>query len=503
MASKPSSLQLRDPTTLIALFVTLQIAAWTLAPALTHTSPPLDVVEGYLWGREWVLATYKHPAMPSWFLEASRLATGSVGWPAYLVSQFFIAAAFVLVFLLGRDMMGAERAAAGTLLLAGAAYYAWPTPEFNHNVAATPFWAGVALALWRAAERRSLLWWSMVGVFGACALYAKLSSGLLLATAAAWILFDARTRAQIRMPGPWVGLAVFAVLIAPLANWLLANDFAPLRYAAERSSARSIAQIPLFIVDTVANLIGVVVLLAVAGLIGRRRPSAEGTAVERQPPVDEQAQRFLLFFTLGPLALAAVGAVLSQSGLKTAWGSSMFNLVGLLAVALTADRFTSVALRRIALGAAVLLVVVPLGYMAAVKVDAHRPFNAGMRVNWDQPALAERLGAVWTKETGQPLRIVGGDSWIAGLVGLTNAGTPSIFTNGDRSLAPWITPGRLEREGMLIVWDVRTKRIPFNLLPLIATAKTGEEVFKSDARTKRPDLVIGYAIVRPKGVRAN
>src|SRR5262249_39520111 len=160
-----------------------------------------------------------------------------------------------------------------------------------------------------------------------------------------------------------------------------------------------------------------------------------------------------------PLALAAVGAVLSQAGLKTAWGSSMFNLVGLLAVVLTADRFTSVALRRIALSAAVLLAVVPLGYMAAVKVDAYRPFNAGMRVNWDQPAMAERLGAVWTKETGQPLRIVSGDAWIAGLVGLTNAGTPSIFTNGDRSLAPWIIPGRLEREGMLVVWDVRTKRI--------------------------------------------
>ena len=56
MANKPSSLQLADPTTLVALFVALQIVAWTLAPALTHTSPPLDVVEGYMWGREWVLA---------------------------------------------------------------------------------------------------------------------------------------------------------------------------------------------------------------------------------------------------------------------------------------------------------------------------------------------------------------------------------------------------------------------------------------------------------------
>ena len=95
-----------------------------------------------MWGREWVIATYKHPALPSWFLEASRVLTGgATGWPAYLVSQLFIAATFGLVFLLGRDMMGPERAAAGTLLLAGVTYYSWPTPEFNHNIAAAPFWA--------------------------------------------------------------------------------------------------------------------------------------------------------------------------------------------------------------------------------------------------------------------------------------------------------------------------------------------------------------------------
>jgi hypothetical protein len=34
-------------------------------------------------------------------LEFARLATGAGGWPAYLVSQLFIRATFVLVFLLG------------------------------------------------------------------------------------------------------------------------------------------------------------------------------------------------------------------------------------------------------------------------------------------------------------------------------------------------------------------------------------------------------------------
>jgi len=82
---------LQSPDTQVGLPVAGQIVAWTLAPSLTHLVPPLDVVEGYMWGREWVIAAYKHPALPSWVLEATRVLTGTVGWPAYLVSQLFVA----------------------------------------------------------------------------------------------------------------------------------------------------------------------------------------------------------------------------------------------------------------------------------------------------------------------------------------------------------------------------------------------------------------------------
>lgn len=146
------------PSTLVVLMAACQVVAWTLAPTLTHRSPPLDVVESYMWGREWVLATYKHPAMPSWVLEASRLATGVVGWPAYLAGQLFVAATFMFVYLLGRDLLGPPRAAAGVLLMCGIAFYAWPTTEFNHNVAEMPFWAAVSWAMWRAVESQRRVW---------------------------------------------------------------------------------------------------------------------------------------------------------------------------------------------------------------------------------------------------------------------------------------------------------------------------------------------------------
>src|SRR5690242_9476153 len=206
------------PRYLVMLFAAGQILAWSLAPALTHRAPPIDVAEGYMWGREWLIATYKHPALPSWFLEGSRLLTGTIGWPAYVTSQLFIAATFWLVFLLGRDIMGAHRAAAGTLALAGVTYYMWPTPEFNHNVASTPFWAAITLMLWRAVDRGALLHWILLGACAAGALYAKLSAVFLLVPVAAYILADASARARLATAAPWFGLTVFIILVIPLMH---------------------------------------------------------------------------------------------------------------------------------------------------------------------------------------------------------------------------------------------------------------------------------------------
>lgn len=487
---------LQDPAALVALLVVGQIVAWTLAPVLTHTAPPLDVVEGYMWGREWVIATYKHPALPSWALEASRLLTGVAGWPAYLVSQLFVAATFIFAFLLGRDMTGPRRAAAGTLLLTGIAFYAWPTPEFNHNVAEMPFWAALPFALWRAVERRGLFWWALVGALAAGGLYAKLTTALLLVTLAAWILWDGPARRCLATPGPWLGLGVFVVLAAPLAYWLVTNDFAPLQYAAERSArSKGGGGLHIFVLNLALNLLGMLVMLAVARLIGPRQPHVGPEPPP--PPVAPRALRYLIVLTLGPLALAMIAALATDSSLKSAWGSSMFNLAGILAVALTSRRFDGEALRRIAVFAGVLIVVVPLAYCLVIAVGPSRA-GAPLRVIWPQSEISKRFSAVWARETGRPLRIVSGDNWVAGLVGITAKDKPSILNYGDPAYSPWVTPERLEREGMLIVWEATSRKIPEALEALVAARPAREERFAWRRSKGRGDLVIGYAIVLPK-----
>jgi len=137
---------------LLAILCAMQALVWTLVPALTHSAPPLDVVEMLVWGREGVVATYKHPNLPGLLLEAVRRLAFDALWPAYAVAQACVVASFIAVYLLGRDLLGSSRALAGTLLLTGIFYYSWPTPEMNHNLMQMPLWAWTCLALWRSVQ---------------------------------------------------------------------------------------------------------------------------------------------------------------------------------------------------------------------------------------------------------------------------------------------------------------------------------------------------------------
>jgi len=484
------------PFLVLALACALQLAGWTLAPALAHHAPPLDVVESYLWGREWVWATFKHPSFPGWALEISRLVTGATGWPAYLLSQLGIVASFLLIFALGRDLfgrdrLGTRRALAGVLLLTGVFYFSWPTPEWNHNVPQIPVFAALLLCLWRATTRGDLIWWLLLGVAAALSMQVKYSSGVLLVVAGVWVLADAAGRRQVMRPGPWLALAVFLAGLAPQVWWVVQSGFLPLEYAARRSAAGGG---PLdFLLTQVANHAVLLLLAALAGLFGRR-------ALEGWPHpggLERRAVNFLLLMGLGPVLLAALMSAFSGSGLKDMWATGMFTLSGLLLVALTAGRFGDRALTRIMAGAGLLLVLLPLAYAASVPLGPQITGKPA-RVNWPARAIADRLQAEWAARMAAPLRIVAGDEWLAGLVAL-DVPAASIFTHADRRLSPWITPERVAEQGALVVWRETGGGVPERMAWLAQQGvHQGELAFPFPGQPDLAPVRVGYVLVPPQ-----
>lgn len=429
----------------LAALILAQIAFWSLAPMLSHDAPPLDVVEMYAWGREHVVATFKHPNLPGLVLEPTRWLFGA-GWPAYVVSQIFIGVTFWAVFQLGRDLMDGPRALAGTLLLTGVYFFSWPTPEFNHNVAQMPLWALVMLTLWRATTNGKMLDWLLLGVFAGFSLWAKYSSAVLLVIAAAWILWDATARRRILTPGPWLAVFAFVLAAAPQALWLAAHDFQPFAYAAQRASDGAWYAPIEFLLTLALDHLPMLVVLALAGWFGK-------AAADAPPGPERRALRYLLLLGLGPALLTAAGAAITGSSLRASWGAAMVVLSGLIVVALMSDKFSAARLKRIGAGAAVLIVVVSGLYFAHMRFGMALT-GKPLRGNWPQAEISATLQEEWRRATnGAPLRIVAGDIWTSGLIELESRHPPTVLINGDYATSPWVTPEQVARDGALVVWS--------------------------------------------------
>ena len=52
---------LERPAGLLGLFVVAHFLIWTIVPALVHVGMPMDVVEGYAIGQEWVVQCRRRP----------------------------------------------------------------------------------------------------------------------------------------------------------------------------------------------------------------------------------------------------------------------------------------------------------------------------------------------------------------------------------------------------------------------------------------------------------
>jgi 4-amino-4-deoxy-L-arabinose transferase-like glycosyltransferase len=484
-----TSLTARPERALWALMAA-QIAFWTAAPSFSHTSPPLDVIEMYVFGREHVAAVYKHPNLPGLVLEASRLLTGTVGWPAYLVSQFFIAVTFWAVFELGRETMDARRALAGALLLAGVFYFSWPTPEFNHNVAQMPFWAAIALFLWRATTRGGWINWALLGLLAGFGLWAKYSTAVMLGVAVFWILSDAKARRTLLTPGPYLALLLFAAAAAPQALFLMQSDASPLRFAAARAAQDGgILHTLEFLLGQAVTHLPFLIMLAAAGWFGKKAADAPARPERR-------ALTFLLLMGLGPLALVMLGALVTGAGLKTAWATPMFNLSGLIVVALMSSKVSEARINRLAWGAATLLVALPALYFGYIEFGSNIR-GKPQRTNWPQAEISATLTRAWEQQTHAPLRIVAGDILNAGAVGLRDRNPPSLLIDGDYEISPWVTPQDVARDGALVVWRPDGEADPHVLA--LTQGRTPQIVrIYYPVRADLPPLELHYVIVPPR-----
>ncbi|MTI42867.1 glycosyltransferase family 39 protein [Roseibium hamelinense] len=437
------------------LYGTVTCLLWALVPTLLFPNPPLDVVEGFAWGRELALGYTKHPPMQAWLLEATYRLTGGHVFGGYWLSAACVGLSYIAIWKLARRLRISPAGALWSILLTSITFYfTQPLPEFNPNILQIPVWAWMILLFHQALANGKKTDWLLLGAVAAFGLYTKYFVALLVGAIGLYVLVFPRARRCLLTAGPWLAALTCVILLIPHIWWLFQTDFLTLQYAASRSKTA------VGILDHILNplsffgaqlgnhaalILAVLVGLGVAGLKHRNDPATPAL------PKDLQSKVFVLWFAFLPLSVLLLAGLSTGNEFEHMWGTPMFVLSGLAAVYLLdlpkRFRHQKAALSLVVLVQATFIV------LAIGQATLEPRWKAKQtRMHYPGEAVALALSQAWKNEMGSELRYIAGDMWSAANVTIHAPERPSMFYLHDVELSPWINLSDVQNKGLMIVW---------------------------------------------------
>ncbi len=453
-----------DPSTRAALLVlvVVYLVLWPLVATLSHHSPPLDMIEGFVWSLHPQAGYYKHPPLPAWIIAAAVALAGKQPLALLMLGPLCIVVALAALWWLARQFLDEKMAVVALLLTSTQFYFSVLIPEFNHNVVQIPLWALSIALFWMATQRGQMIWFFALGVsLGLCAL-AKYSAALLYLFMMVWLLTNASARRHLDIRNTMLCILTAAAVAAPHLLWLVDHDFQPLYYAQERmsehlSAAGRFSEIASFLAAQLGNL---AVMLLLTGWLLRMQRREHPQAAALPAPDLRRVSVFLFAASLIPLIASLAVPLIGGRPLRDMWAMMMFTPVGLALVCWRPAMFSALCRRRWLFAWLLLQALLLAAYAGNVYYKTQ--VKPGLsRANFPGPELAQLIETDWEQKTGTPLRNVVGSTWAAGNVAFHARSTPDVLINGDYRLSPWMDPARLQDCGSVLLWaPEKTAREP-------------------------------------------
>jgi 4-amino-4-deoxy-L-arabinose transferase-like glycosyltransferase len=447
-----------DPTVpLFWAFIVAHVVGWTVVPVIVQQCLPLDTIEMLSWGHEWQWGYYKHPPLPAWIAEGCRLLCGSADWPLYLVSQLCVALSFIAAWMLAREVLAPWPALVAVMLLELCPFLNYTTPQWNNNGPPKPAWAFAILWLFlalvkRDSTQRRWWFWPAAGAALGVAMLAKYDVVLLGATMVGFLVLHPAARWVWKTPGPFLMLAVAALIVSPHVAWLLAADAPTIAYIRSRvPEARNwTAHVvhPSFFLVAQALAVGGIPLL-VATVFGWRW---------RLAPLDDDrrfARDYVAAMVFGPPLLAIAASAATGMKMIALWGSPMWTFFGVLVMLAFQPEGARSEYRRLALRCAACGVAVLVAFGVA-KTFHGELTGRPRRIDYPGRLLADEVERRWDKVADVPLTIVAGDAWLAGVASFYGNDRPSVYPWLEPAWAPWTSDEALRRNGGVLLWQGQT-----------------------------------------------
>ena len=356
------------------------------------------------------------------------------------------------------------------LVLDGAIFFNFMTPNLYPDLIELPFWALAAWSFYRALRWGRLADWLLLGLWLAGAAYGKYVSALLALTMVGFMLAEPRARRCWRTPGPWLCGALCLALLTPHLWWAIDGGFATLQHIDRVSRPTTglgdwLVSLAGFVGGEAAHIgLATVLILALRGW----RPGEGNVALAGNPsPFD---RRFVATLALGPILLMLGMAVIRGIELRIHWGYALWCFLGLFAVIFVIPRADGAGLRRfgrawagvfIAAGAAYAAInsIPSQSYSRATPELVRHALPKYMMRRFQEEAdfpgreIAATITQLWHAQVNGRLPYLIGKKWIAGNVSFFSEDHPLVLRDGDPLRSPWIDMAALAEQGAVVLWD--------------------------------------------------
>lgn len=431
----------------LLLFLLCWSWCWAMLEADKSLHP--DVLEAYAWGKEFQLGYEKHGPFWAWIAGAWFLLFPNTNSSFVLLEAVNATLGLWGAWrLIGLFANGWTRHAAALLLVA-TPFYTFQAYKYNANTIFLSLWPWTLFFFVKSADNMKMRDAAFFGVLAAASILSKYYAVITLATCAFSLAFHPNGRRYILSPLPWIAGAVFLGLILPHLIWTLEAGSPAAAYAMSKSGKGlliSVSHAARFSLHALLSQGGVLAIIVLACRVSKDK--AISWPVGRLLP---WRRRFLAVLVLAPPILTVLFGLAFQLRIDVIMAAGTFPLMPLFLIEEMAPVDSWRCFRLAGAVAAAVTLVTLAGAPYARTVTAKK--SNGPSFAEPRQELAARVTELWHVETNTRLRYAGGAARYANAISFYSEDRPSSFVDLDYASALWLTPAKLQQNGLLIACE--------------------------------------------------
>lgn len=476
------------------IIVPLFAVVWAVLPAVFHLGYRNDVIELILSAKEWPISTQKHPALTSWLFEIASTCTNRAFITPFIIGQAGTILTVCAVWQLARTVLTERYALVAALAALPQRLLSTESVLFNHNSILLFCYALTVYFVFRAFQTNRLRFWIASGLVIGLAFHNKYPIIFVVLAILSYMLIRPNGRKYWRTPGPYITIAIAAVVFLPHLVWLVQNDFPTLRYAGERPKLEGfhyhfLLPIKFALSQPLYWIPSLIVLLPALGI---------GKFWKFKAIKDEQqreCERFLFYCSIVPIVFHLMIAAMNVK-LKMVYGAPFWCFFGVW-VMLRFQTFDSPQLLRKTIACLIGVETVLIAGFVITFMLGKQPEPVYLPMDH----LAGECQRIWDeKNYPAPCPYVSGDMILAGHAAYRMPGRPSCHYFA----STWSSDETVNECGGVVLWEIgpEDETVPSwlherypnaEVVPEIVELRYSENSPKCFPRTK-----LGIAIIPPK-----